>query len=76
MRKFVSSAAEAELSALFHSGKEACSVRTTLEETGHPQPPTPIEADNNAAASTANDSIEWKRSKATGTRFCWMRDRV
>jgi hypothetical protein len=43
---------------------------------GHPQPPTPIETDNNTAAGIANDSIKQKRSKAMDMRFCWMRDRV
>jgi hypothetical protein len=74
--EIVSSAAEAELGALFHNGKEACSIRTMLEEMGHPQPPTPIETDNNTAAGTANDSIKQKRSKAMGMRFCWTCDRV
>jgi hypothetical protein len=76
MREIVSSAAEAELGALFHNGKEACSIQTTLEETGHPQPPTPIETDNSAAAGTANDSTKQKRSKAMDTCFCWTRDRA
>jgi hypothetical protein len=60
MREIASGTAEAELGALFHNGKEACSIRTTLEETGHPQPPTPIEADNNTAAGIASDSGKQK----------------
>jgi hypothetical protein len=50
MREVVSSAAEAELAALFHNGKEACPIRISLEELGHPQPPTPIQTDNSTAA--------------------------
>jgi hypothetical protein len=76
MCEIAPSTAEAELGTLFHNGKEACSVRTTLEEMGHPQPPTATGADNNAAAGIANDSIKQKRSKAMDMRFCWMRDRV
>jgi hypothetical protein len=76
MRKIVSSAAEAELGTLFHNGKEACSIRTTFEEMGHPQPPTPIGTDNNTAASMANDSTKQKRSKAMDMRFHWTCDRV
>jgi hypothetical protein len=38
MREVLSSAAEAELGALFHNGKEACPLRIALEEMG--QPPT------------------------------------
>ena len=41
MREVLSSAAEAELGALFHNAKEACALRIALEEMGHPQPPTP-----------------------------------
>jgi hypothetical protein len=45
MHKVVSSAAEAELAALFHNAKEACSIRTMLKEMGHIQLPTPIQTD-------------------------------
>ena len=57
MREVMSSAAEAELGALFHNAKEGCSIRTTLEEMGHVQPPTPIVTDNSTAAGIANDTI-------------------
>ena len=38
--KVLSSAAEAELGALFHKGKEACPLRIALDKMGHPQPAT------------------------------------
>ncbi len=76
MREVLSSAAESELAALFHNGKEACPVRTCLEELGHPQPPTPIQTDNSTAAGIANDNVKQKRSKAIDTRVYWIRDRV
>ena len=76
MREVVSSAAEAELAALFHNGKEACPIRITLEELGHPQPPTPIQTDNSTAAGIVNDTVKQKRSKAIDMRFYWIRDRV
>lgn len=76
MREVLSSAAEAELGALFHNAKEACSLRITLEEMGHPQPPTPILTDNSTAVGIANDTIKQKRSKAIDMRFYWLRDRV
>ena len=41
-----SSAMETEVAATFYSAKEAISFRATLEEIGHPQPPTPMEVDN------------------------------
>jgi hypothetical protein len=76
MREVLSSAAEAELGALFHNGKEACPLRACLIELGHPQPPTPIQTDNSTAAGIANDSVKQKRSKAMDMRFYWIRDRV
>ncbi|KAI2500610.1 Reverse transcriptase (RNA-dependent DNA polymerase) [Fragilaria crotonensis] len=76
LKEVVSSAAEAELAALFHNGKEACPLRTCLEELGHPQPPTPIVTDNNTAAGIANDTMKQRRSKAIDMRFYWVRDRV
>ena len=49
--KFVAaSAAEAELGAMFLNAKEAKIIRLTLEELGHPQPPTPMHCDNATAA--------------------------
>jgi hypothetical protein len=60
MREVVSSAAEAELAALFHNGKEACPIRITLEELGHPQPPTPLTTDNNTASGISNDTVKQK----------------
>ena len=43
---------------------------------GHPQPPTPIQADNACAVGIANDTVKQKRSKAIDMRFYWVRDRV
>jgi hypothetical protein len=76
MREVVSSAAEAELGGVFHNAKEACPLRTCLEELGHPQPPTPIQTDNSTASGIANDTVKQKRSKAIDMRFYWIRDRV
>ena len=76
MREVLSSAAEAELGALFHNCKEACPIRTTLEELGHPQPPTPVQTDNSTASGIANDTVKQKRSKAIDMCFYWVRDRV
>jgi hypothetical protein len=42
----MSSAAEAELGALFVNAKEAAYLRQILTEMGHPQPHTPIQTDN------------------------------
>ena len=80
--KFVaSSAAEAELGALFVNGKETKNLRLILEEMGHPQPPTPIHCDNKTATGIANDTVKnidhgrWKcaifGSQIKYTEFFW-----
>jgi hypothetical protein len=56
MREVLSSAAEAELGALFHNGKEACPLRIALTEMGHPQLATPMATDNSTATGIANDT--------------------
>jgi Reverse transcriptase (RNA-dependent DNA polymerase) len=76
MKEVLSSAAEAELAALFYNCKEACSLRTTLEEMGYPQPPTPVVTDNSTAVGIANDTVKQRRSKAIDMRFYWVADRV
>ena len=76
MGNVMSSATEAEVGALFHNAQDACSIRTTLEFLGHPQPATPIQTDNACAEGIINDTVKQKRSKAIDMRFYWVRDRV
>ena len=68
------SADEAEIGATFHNGQEAVPIRTSLQELGHPQPPTPIRVDNSTAEGFANGTIEQKISKAIDMRFYWIQD--
>ena len=72
----VASAAEAELGALFLNCREGKIIRLTLEELGHPQPPTPVHCDNATAAGIANDTIKKQRSRAMEMRFFWVTDQV
>ncbi len=58
----VASAAEAELGALFLNCKQATIFQLTLEEMGHPQPPTPINCDNSTAVGIANNTVKRQRS--------------
>ena len=76
IRVVVSSAAKAETGGLFTNMKEATILRTTLQEMGYKQPPTPIQVDNSTACGIANDNIKIQRSKAIDMRFYWVRDRV
>ena len=57
--KFVaSSAAEAELGALFLNIKQGRVLRLILAEMVHPQPPTPIHCDNATAVGIENETVK------------------
>ena len=49
-------------------------MSTTLEELGHPQPPTPIKTDNTTANGIINGTVKQQRSKAIDMRFYWLKD--
>jgi len=73
--KFVAaSAAEAELGALFLNAKEAKIIRLTLEELGHPQPPTPIHVDNSTTVGIVNNTIKRQKSRSMEMRYFWLLD--
>jgi hypothetical protein len=76
LKHVMSSAAEAEIGAVFINAKEGAVLRTTLEELGHKQPPTPMETDNTTATGYSNCTIKQKRTKAMDIRFYWIKDRV
>jgi hypothetical protein len=71
----MSSAAEAELGALFINAKEAVHLRRILTEMGHPQPRTPIQTDNSTAEGVINSRVRPKRTKSMDMRFEWLLDR-
>jgi hypothetical protein len=55
--------------------REAVYIRIILEELGHKQPPTPLQADNATADTVINGKIQPKQTKAMDMRFHWLRDR-
>jgi hypothetical protein len=65
----VQTTAEAEIGAVFINAKDGAVLLTTLEELGHPQPPTPMETDNTTATGYSNVTIKQKRTKAMDMRF-------
>ena len=73
MKMVLSSTAKAEFGTLFHNTKEATPLRTTLEELGHLQPPTPVLVDKSTAVGLANDTVTQRRSRAIDMRFYWVR---
>jgi hypothetical protein len=75
MKEVLSSAAKAELGALFHNSKEACPLQIALTEKGHPQHATSLSTDNSTAAGISNSTVKQRRSKAIDMRYYWVRDR-
>jgi hypothetical protein len=58
IKHVMSSAAEAEIGAVFINAKEGDVLRTTLEELGNKQPPPPMETDNTTATGYNNGTIK------------------
>ncbi len=72
IKAVISSAAEAELGALFLNAKEAIYLRQILTEMSHQQPPTPIQTNNTMAEGVINNKIQPKCTKAMDMRFHWL----
>jgi hypothetical protein len=56
--------------------KEAPMLRTTLEERGHPQPPTPLQTYNTTVMGYSSDTIKQRRIRDMDMRFNWVKVRV
>ena len=74
MKQILTSAAEAEIGALFLNSRQAIPARRLLEEMGHKQPPTPIQTDNTTAFGFVNKIMVPKATKSTDMRYWYMRD--
>jgi hypothetical protein len=75
IRAVMSSAAEAELGALFINAETAVSMRQKLNELGHLQPHTPMQTDNATAHALLTNKILPKALKAMDMRFHRLRCR-
>ena len=73
LKAVMSSAAEAELGALYINANEAVPMRQLLTEMGHKQPKTPIQTDNTTAYGVVNHNIQPRHIKAMDMRFHWLR---
>ena len=76
IKAVMSSAAEAELGALFINCREAIPARHALEEMGHKQPPTPMQTDNTTALGIVSNNIASKRLKSMDMKLHWLRCRA
>ncbi len=70
-----SSAAEAELGALYINAHEAVPIRQLLTAMGHKQPATPIQTDNSTAHGVVTNNIQPRCTKAMDMRFHWLQCR-
>jgi hypothetical protein len=75
IKSVMSSAAEAELGALYINARGAVPCQSLLNEMGHTQPPTPIQTDNSTALGVVTNNILPRRTKAMDMQFWWLRDR-
>ena len=69
IKAVMSSAAEAELGAMFINARKAVPARIMLEELGHKQPRIPMQIDNSTAVGVVNSNIQPRRTKAMDMRF-------
>ena len=71
----MTSAAEAEIGAMYINAREAVPQRMTLSEMGHPQPRTPMQTNNLAAHAVVTNNVQPRITKAMDMRFHWLRCR-
>ncbi len=71
----MSSAAEAEIGALYINAQKGVKERNILEEIGHIQPPTLVQTDTSTADGIINLRVQPKRTKAIYMRFHLLRNR-
>jgi hypothetical protein len=75
IKEVMSSAAEAELGALYLNACKAVYLQQILTEMGHPQPQTSFQTDNLTAKGVINNKIQPKQTKAMDMCFHWLCDR-
>ena len=63
MKTIMSSAAEAEIGAIYVNAREAVPDRQSLNEMGHHQPRTPMQTDNTDAHSVVTNNVQPKCTK-------------
>jgi hypothetical protein len=72
LKAVMSSAAKAELGALYINACKAVPMRQLLKEMGHIQPKTPIETDNSTAFGVITNKIQLQGTKAMDMCFHWL----
>ncbi len=70
----MSSAAEAELGAMYINARKAVKEQILLDPMGHKQPATHVQVDNSTAEGIVNKQMQPKRTKAMDMHFHWLYD--
>ena len=69
LKMVVASAAEAEVSSLFHAAQTIVPLQVMTDKLRHKQPATPLCTDNNMPSGIMNGMIRQQQSKAIDIRF-------
>jgi hypothetical protein len=72
LKAIMSSTAKAKLGALYVNTHEAIPMQQVFKETGHKQPPTPIQTNNSTAHGMVTNNIQPGCTKAMNMRFLWL----
>ena len=72
IKTVMTSAAEAEIGAMYINARESVPQRMTLSEMGHPQPRTPMQTNNLAAHAVVTNNVQPRRTKSMDMRFHWL----
>ena len=74
IRNVMTSAADAEIAALFINTRQSIPTRRLLEEMGHKQPPTPVQTDNTTALGFVTQNMQPKSTKSTDMQHWYLRN--
>ena len=75
IKHVMTSAADAEIGALYINTRHAIQTRDTLQDMGHPQLPTPMQTDNTTALGFVTNNLQPKSTRSTDMQHWFMRDR-
>ena len=75
IRNVMTSAADAEIGALYINARHAIPARNLLIEMGHEQPATPVQTDNTTALGFVTRNLHPKQTKSVDMNHWYMRDK-
>jgi len=76
LKSFLVSESKTESATLFYNARKLPALRTTLQELGHPQLPTPIQTDNKCIVDIADNTVKQCRSNVVDMRYFWIIDQT